>query len=79
MLEPSTEVLERARALAPTIAAGADEIERLRRLPDTLTAALHRAGYAFAVCFELSRSSHAAPELVRRCKAAWDAAGPAAG
>lgn len=44
MLEPSTEVLERARALAPTIAAGADEIERLRRLPDTLAAALHRAG-----------------------------------
>jgi alkylation response protein AidB-like acyl-CoA dehydrogenase len=44
MPEPSTDALERARGLAPTIAACADEIERRRRLPDTLAVALHEAG-----------------------------------
>ena len=44
MLEPSTDALQRARALAPTITACADEIERLRRLPDSLATALHEAG-----------------------------------
>ena len=32
------------------------------------------AGYDGAVCFELSRSSHAAPEMLRRCREALDAA-----
>ncbi|HLU39777.1 MAG TPA: sugar phosphate isomerase/epimerase family protein [Planctomycetota bacterium] len=41
--------------------------------------ALEHAGYRFAVCFELSRSSHAGPDMVRRCRAAWDAARPAFG
>jgi alkylation response protein AidB-like acyl-CoA dehydrogenase len=36
--------LERARRLAPQIAASADEIERGRRLPGALVAALHEAG-----------------------------------
>ncbi len=33
--------------------------------------ALRAAGYAGSVCFELSRSSHAAPEMLRRCRDAW--------
>ncbi len=33
--------------------------------------ALQAAGYRGAVCFELSRSSHAAPDMLRRCRAAW--------
>jgi alkylation response protein AidB-like acyl-CoA dehydrogenase len=37
-------VLDRARALAPRIAAAADAIECGRRLPDTLVGALHDAG-----------------------------------
>ena len=36
--------------------------------------ALQQAGYGGAVCFELSRSSHAAPEAIRACRAAWTAA-----
>jgi alkylation response protein AidB-like acyl-CoA dehydrogenase len=36
--------VERARALAPAIAAAADQIERERRLPAPLVAALHDAG-----------------------------------
>lgn len=36
--------------------------------------ALGQGGYAGAVCFELSRTSHAAPWAVRRCREAWDAA-----
>ena len=36
--------------------------------------ALDRAGYRGAVCFELSRSSHAAPAMLARCRAAWEAA-----
>jgi indole-3-acetate monooxygenase len=43
MPEPN-ETLERARELAPDIAAAADEIERQRRLPAPLVAALHAAG-----------------------------------
>jgi alkylation response protein AidB-like acyl-CoA dehydrogenase len=38
------DALDRARALAPQIAAAADEIERRRRLPEALVAALHEAG-----------------------------------
>ena len=37
--------LERARALAPTIAAAADQIERERRLPPALVKALHDGGF----------------------------------
>jgi alkylation response protein AidB-like acyl-CoA dehydrogenase len=44
MPDPSNDVLQRARELAPTISACADEIERGRRLPDRLAAALHEAG-----------------------------------
>jgi alkylation response protein AidB-like acyl-CoA dehydrogenase len=44
MSDRSHETLERAQALAPTIAATADEIERQRRLPAELVAALHAAG-----------------------------------
>ena len=44
MATPSDDVVERARGLAPRIAACADEIERLRRLPDALVRALHDAG-----------------------------------
>jgi sugar phosphate isomerase/epimerase len=36
--------------------------------------ALATAGYAGAVCFELSRSSHAAPEMLALCKKAWETA-----
>lgn len=36
--------------------------------------ALDAVGYAGSVCFELSRSSHAAPEMLRRCRATWLAA-----
>jgi indole-3-acetate monooxygenase len=43
MPEPN-ETLERARELAPDVAAAADEIERQRRLPAPLVAALHAAG-----------------------------------
>lgn len=35
--------------------------------------ALLAAGYTGAVCFELSRSSHAAPAMLRRCRRAWEA------
>lgn len=42
--EAGGEHLERARALAPAIAAGADEAERKRRLPPPLLAALADAG-----------------------------------
>jgi sugar phosphate isomerase/epimerase len=34
--------------------------------------ALKEVGYEGPVCFELSRSSHAAPEALRTCKATWD-------
>ncbi|HET7343141.1 MAG TPA: acyl-CoA dehydrogenase family protein [Methylomirabilota bacterium] len=44
MTPPAEEYVERARALAPTIAGLADQIERDRRLPDTLVKALHAAG-----------------------------------
>jgi alkylation response protein AidB-like acyl-CoA dehydrogenase len=44
MPEPVNGVLDRARDLAPRIAAAAEEIERGRRLPDPLVAALHAAG-----------------------------------
>jgi alkylation response protein AidB-like acyl-CoA dehydrogenase len=44
MPELSTDILDRARALTPRITACADEIERLRRLPDPLATALHEAG-----------------------------------
>ena len=44
MPDRPNETLERARGLAPQIAAAADEIERRRRLPDTLVSALHDAG-----------------------------------
>ena len=44
MPDGPSETLERARGLAPTIAAAADEIEHRRRLPDPLVAALHEAG-----------------------------------
>jgi alkylation response protein AidB-like acyl-CoA dehydrogenase len=39
------EVLERARALAPTIAKFADQVETARRLPGALSDALHDAGF----------------------------------
>lgn len=39
-----TDVLDRVRALAPTIAAFADRVEAERRLPATLSDALHEAG-----------------------------------
>jgi alkylation response protein AidB-like acyl-CoA dehydrogenase len=45
MPDRATETLERARDLAPLIAATADEIERQRRLPDPLVAALHDGGF----------------------------------
>jgi alkylation response protein AidB-like acyl-CoA dehydrogenase len=44
MPEPVNGVLDRARDLAPRIAAAADESERGRRLPDPLVVALHAAG-----------------------------------
>lgn len=44
MSDRASETLERARALAPRIAATADEIERQRRLPAELVDALHEAG-----------------------------------
>jgi alkylation response protein AidB-like acyl-CoA dehydrogenase len=44
MPDPASDVLERARDLAPGIAAAADEIEHQRRLPGPLVAALHEAG-----------------------------------
>lgn len=34
--------------------------------------ALKKAGYDGPVCFELSRSSHRAPEALQQCKAVWD-------
>jgi len=43
-MTPGSEVLERARALRPTIAAYADRIEAERRLPSPLSEALHDAG-----------------------------------
>lgn len=36
-----------------------------------LLTALQTAGYQGSVCFELARSSHAAPELVAACAALW--------
>jgi sugar phosphate isomerase/epimerase len=36
--------------------------------------ALDAVGYAGNVCFELSRSSHAAPDMLRRCRETWLAA-----
>jgi hypothetical protein len=33
--------------------------------------ALTAAGYGGPVCFELSRSSHAAPDMLARCVRAW--------
>jgi alkylation response protein AidB-like acyl-CoA dehydrogenase len=44
MTGADTTPLERAQRLAPQIAASADEIERGRRLPAALVAALHEAG-----------------------------------
>src|SRR6185436_5904580 len=44
MSDQANETLQRARGLAPQIAAAADEIERQRRLPDALMTALHEAG-----------------------------------
>jgi alkylation response protein AidB-like acyl-CoA dehydrogenase len=44
MSDPANETLQRTRALAPQIAAAADAIERQRRLPEPLVAALHEAG-----------------------------------
>jgi indole-3-acetate monooxygenase len=44
MSEPANDALESARALAPRIVAAADDIERQRRLPEALVAALHDAG-----------------------------------
>jgi indole-3-acetate monooxygenase len=44
MPERASEAVERARSLGPRIAASADEIERQRRLPGPLVAALHDAG-----------------------------------
>lgn len=41
--------------------------------------ALEAAAYSGAVCFELSRSSHAAPEMLRRCQAVWAACAPPGG
>jgi hypothetical protein len=41
MSDQANETLQRARGLAPQIAAAADEIERQRRLPDALMTALH--------------------------------------
>lgn len=40
-------------------------------------AALEQAGYQGPACFELSRSSHAAPELVRRCAELFRSSRPA--
>ncbi|MBL9080082.1 MAG: sugar phosphate isomerase/epimerase [Planctomycetes bacterium] len=39
--------------------------------PSVLTA-LRTAGYQGPVCFELARSSHAAPTAVATCRAVWD-------
>ena len=44
MSDPASETLQRARDLAPQVAAAADDIERQRRLPDALVVALHAAG-----------------------------------
>jgi alkylation response protein AidB-like acyl-CoA dehydrogenase len=44
MSDQANDTLERARGLAPQIAAAADEIERQRRLPEALVSALHAAG-----------------------------------
>ena len=43
-MTPGSEILERARALRPTIAAFADRVEAERRLPRPLSDALHEAG-----------------------------------
>jgi alkylation response protein AidB-like acyl-CoA dehydrogenase len=43
-LEPATTYLERAKSLVPRIAASAEAIERARRLPEPLVAALVEAG-----------------------------------
>lgn len=38
--------------------------------------ALHDGGYRGSVCFELARSSHAAPELVAACASLWSRCQP---
>jgi indole-3-acetate monooxygenase len=45
MTADGTAALERARALAPSVAAAAEQIERERRLPEPLVRALHEAGF----------------------------------
>jgi len=45
---------------------GLDEVDF-----DAVLTALSVAGYAGPVCFELSRGSHRAPELVQRCQQLW--------
>lgn len=45
MTADGTAALERTRALAPSVAAAAEQIERERRLPDPLVRALHEAGF----------------------------------
>lgn len=37
--------------------------------------ALQKASYFGPVCWEMSRHSHCAPEVVRRCRAAWTGSG----
>ena len=39
---------------------------------DAVLTALKKSGYGGPVCFELSRSSHRGPEVLRHCKAVWD-------
>ena len=53
--------------------------EHEHRLPGTgdvdfpgVLSALQKAGYLGPVCFELSRSSHAAPAAVATCREVWN-------